>query len=122
MITVHVSGLSRLYTVTRTAGSASWKFADKSKKADAISNPLPHGIFVIDSKSGFHWKANKHMLATSLEPTLPDTHSLFIVTGTKGAKVFTDITGDRIGKADWGHKSGTVRNVQILEKMSTSYT
>jgi len=70
---------------------------------------------VLDSKTGLQRKANRNRLAASLEPGA-EAHSIWITAGTKGVRCVSDITGERIGKAEWGNKVGSVQSVKVIER------
>ena len=84
---------------------------------ETLPSPIPHGSFVLDAKTGIPWRADRNRLGISLqEGTATDTHVLWISAGGKGVRCVADVTGEKIGKADWGHKLGAVRNVQVVER------
>lgn len=103
-------------TIIRDANS-SWKIDADTKKTETVSNPLPGGCFVIESKKGAPIRATKEQLAQTLSTTPPETHRIVVTAGTKGARCFADITGTRIAKTEWGNKIGNVQSAQIVEKM-----
>lgn len=121
MIAVRESGLSQVFTLSRPAGSGAWIVDGDPMEADGVVSPFAQGNFVLDSKSGFYWKADGSRLAASHQPTPAGVHGIWIIAGAKGVRSVADITGDRIGKADWGTKVGTVQNVQIVEKSGKSF-
>jgi syntaxin-binding protein 5 len=122
LIAVHISGLLQIFTLSRHPGSTSWIFDEDPVTTETVANPLPQGIFILDSKSGAQWKADRGRLGASLHPTaVQNTHGICVTTGAKGARSVVDITGERIGKTDWGSKGGIVQNVQIVEKNSKSH-
>lgn len=44
--------------------------------------------------------------------------SFWVTAGAKGVKCVVDITGERIGRADWPSKAGRIENVVIVRKNS----
>ncbi|KAJ7170200.1 WD40 containing snare-dependent exocytosis protein [Mycena filopes] len=119
LIVGHVSGAAEVMTIIRDTNSPAWRIDSDVKKIEAVSHPLPQGTFILDSKKGSSLRATKEQLAQSLHPTPAETHCMLVTAGVKGARCVADITGSRIGKTDWGNKTGTVRSVQIVEKMGS---
>ncbi|KAJ6483896.1 WD40 containing snare-dependent exocytosis protein [Mycena vulgaris] len=110
------SGVTEVLTVIRD--TSSWRVDAEVKKVETVANPISGGTFILDSK-GLPIRATKEQLAQSFHPTPPETHCILVTAGLKGARSFGDITGARIAKTDWGNKAGTVRSVQIVEKMGS---
>ncbi|KAJ7492344.1 WD40 containing snare-dependent exocytosis protein [Mycena latifolia] len=119
LIVGYTSGTTEILTVIRDSNTASWRIDGEIKKVETVANPLPGGTFLLDPKKGLPIRATKEQLAQSFHSTPPDTHCILVTAGTKGARSFGDITGARIGKTDWGNKTGTVCSVQIVEKMGS---
>ncbi|KAJ7675329.1 lethal giant larvae like, C-terminal-domain-containing protein [Mycena rosella] len=119
LIVGYVSGAAEILTVIRDTNSPSRRIDGEIKKVETVANPLPGGTFILDTKKGLPIRATKEQLAQSFHPTPPETHCMMVMAGTKGARSFADITGPRIAKTDWGNKTGTVRSVQIVEKMGS---
>lgn len=72
---------------------------------------------MLDANTGAPMKANRSGLAASLQSSSGDNvHCLWVTTGAKGVRCILDITGERVGKADWGSKVGGVESVQVIEK------
>jgi len=72
---------------------------------------------VLDANTGVPIKADRSRLAASLQPSDRNhPHCLWVSVGSKGIRCIADITGDRVGKADWNNKVGGIENVQIVEK------
>ncbi|KAJ7651666.1 WD40 containing snare-dependent exocytosis protein [Mycena polygramma] len=119
LIVGYISGAGETLTVLRDANSTSWRIDSEIKKVDTVANPLAGGTFILDSKSGVPVQATREGLTKSLHPTPAETHCILVTAGSKGAKSFSDLTGARIGKVDWGNKTGAVCSVQIIEKMGS---
>jgi hypothetical protein len=84
----------------------------------AISSPLPEGTFVINSKNGAFCKADRLRFADILHFHDQEDDSVILVTsGTKGVRSYVNITGERVGKAEWSTKFGDVIGVQIVEQL-----
>ncbi|KAJ7103251.1 WD40 containing snare-dependent exocytosis protein [Mycena belliarum] len=119
LIVGYTSGLTEILTVIRETNSPGWRIDADIKKIETVAHPLVGGTFILDPKKGLPLRATKELLAQSFHPTPPETHCILITAGAKGARSFSDITGPRIGKTDWGNKTGTVQSVQIVEKMGS---
>ncbi|KAJ6503249.1 WD40 containing snare-dependent exocytosis protein [Mycena vitilis] len=119
LIVGYASDATEILTVLRDANSTSWRIDSEIKKVDTVANPLAEGTFVLDWKSGVPIHATREGLTKSMHPTPAETHCILVTAGSKGAKSFSDLTGARIGKVDWGNKTGTVCSVQIIEKMGS---
>lgn len=112
------SGDSEVFTLVPSGNPASWKVSGEPITIKGIWDPI-YSV-VIDSKTGALKKPNPARLAASLRPTPKDnSHSFFLVVGKKGARCFTDIDGDRIGKAEWRHKAGVTQVAQLVEHMGS---
>jgi len=119
LIVGHTSGVAEILTVVREMNSALWRVDAEIKTVETVSHPLAGGTFVLDAKKGLPIRASKEQLSQSLHPTPPDTHCILVTAGAKGARCFSDLTGSRISKTEWGNKTGTVCSVQIVEKMGS---
>ncbi|KAJ7161293.1 WD40 containing snare-dependent exocytosis protein [Mycena crocata] len=119
LVIAYTSGISEVLTILRDTNSSSWHVDAEIKKAETVAYPLAGGTFIVDSKSGVFLRAFKENLAQSFHPTPAETHCILVATGVKGAKCFADINGTRLGKTDWGNKTGSVRSTQIVEKMGS---
>lgn len=93
----------------------------------SVADPLAGGTFVLDKKTGAQWKADRTRFAATfkggMSPVVTATggsasnECVLLVVGAKGAKTTANITGDKIGKADWGSRAGNVQSVQVIEHM-----
>jgi syntaxin-binding protein 5 len=120
LITLRASGVCHIYTITQATGHTSWSCGGPIE-AEGVSRPLSQGSFVLDSKSGEKWKANRARLASSMRPAGAATsHAILVSCGAKGARCYAHLNGERISKVDWGSKLGVVQTVEILEKLGTS--
>jgi syntaxin-binding protein 5 len=119
LIAVHRSGATETYSLTRPSESTSWVIEKEAVKTHTVEDPLPGGSFVVDRKSGDKRIADRAMLETCLQSStaVAGLPSVLIVSGTKKVKCFADITGERVGKAEWDSKCGTVSCVEIIERM-----
>ncbi|KAH7930914.1 hypothetical protein BV22DRAFT_999529 [Leucogyrophana mollusca] len=117
LIATRASGPTKVYKMTRVPGSSSWNIDKDSVSTETLADTLPSGSFVIDSHSGDSLVANKTRFAASLQPTSSQTgHCIWVTASTRGARCVVDITGERIGKADWSSRKYTVERAQIIEK------
>lgn len=114
------SGLAQIINLGRSSGSTSWVIDGDILETETLPSPIPCGSFVIDANNGGPLKADRRGLGAALRAP-SDTHSqsLWITTGAKGVRSIVNITGERVGKADWGTKAGVVESVQIVEKNGT---
>lgn len=112
------SGDAELVTLQTTKGSGSpWGVAGEIIDFRGVSDPLPEGSFVLDSKTGKNRGATGSLFALSYHGELCPSPSIFITVGHKGARSYADITGERIGKADWGIRGGNAVAAQIVGRM-----
>ncbi|KAI0081067.1 hypothetical protein K474DRAFT_1656898 [Panus rudis PR-1116 ss-1] len=117
LIATRDSGATSIYTVYRTA-EGSWAVKDMPAKTDAVPHPLPNSSIVIDSKTGYRCSANRNGLSSVLAPPpdIDQKKTLWINAGSKGVRCVVDITGEKIGKADWGSKLGKVERIEVVQK------
>lgn len=95
---------------------------DNPIEAETLPSPIPNGSFVIDANTGAPVTANRSRLAASLRNSDGhDVQYVWVTSGAKGVRCFANITGERIGKADWSAKVGAVESVQIVEKNGKSF-
>lgn len=86
------------------------------KKFEAAPDPLPGSGFVMKLKTGTRCVANRSMLNSIQDHE--NSQVIFVSAGTKSVRCILDVTGDRIGKADWA-TNGTVQSVQVVERLGT---
>jgi len=121
LIASHASGYTQIFNLSRPSGSPSWKLDGEPVETDTLAHPVLHGSFILDANTGGPIKADRSHLAASLQASdRNNTPCLWITAGAKGVRCIADITGERVGKADWSNKVGAVESVQIIEK-SGSY-
>jgi syntaxin-binding protein 5 len=122
LIAVHASGLTEVFRVNRSSGSGSWVIDGECTKTHTVQHPIPGGTFVVDSKTGVKRNADGARLKLALQssPTTLDAHGILIVTGANGAKCIRNVTGERLGKTDWGNKMGIVRSAEVVGTMGAS--
>ncbi|KAK1234875.1 Lethal(2) giant larvae sro7 [Marasmius sp. AFHP31] len=113
LIAVKTSGDSFLFSLEQSAADSSWSVSGEPVKIDTPSQPVPGGLFVIDAKTGRSCLANRRGLHSS------EGHVLLVAAGAKGVRCYIDVTGDRLGKAEWSIKAGQVLCTQIVEKLGS---
>lgn len=114
------SGLTQIINLGRSSGSSSWTIDGEVLETETIPSPISRGSFVIDANNGAPLKANqKGLVATLRAPSDSRSQCLWIIAGAKGVRSIVNITGERVGKADWNTKAGAVESVQIVEKNGT---
>lgn len=118
LIAIHTSGKGRVFSIARSANNPPvWAVEADPTPMEGIQNPLHNGTFVIDSKKGAMLDADREQLLAFLQnPPAIGSHSIFVVAGSKGARSFFSMNGERIGRAEWGNKVGVILTVQIVEQ------
>lgn len=107
-----------IISFTQVSDTAAWSIFGDVINTEAIPNPLQHGNFVIDEKTGKILPADRGRIFLSQNTSNSESRSIFVTTGTKGARTYAEINGQRIAKVDWGSsKMGNVQRTQIVEKM-----
>lgn len=116
---MQTSGNMEIYTITHSRSG--FAVEDPILSSRVISDPLRDGTFVISSKSGTLCKADRSRFADVLHFSNQESEPVVLVTaGAKGVRSFANITGERVGKADWSSKHGEVIRVQIVERLGKS--
>ncbi|KAJ6520108.1 WD40 containing snare-dependent exocytosis protein [Mycena sanguinolenta] len=118
LIVGHVSGTTEILTLLRDENSPSWRFDSDTKKVETVAQPLARGTFIL-TETGLPIRATREQLSQSLHSTPSDTQCILVAAGAKGVRSFSDITGTRFAKTEWGNKTGNVCSVQIVEKMGS---
>ncbi|KAF8899078.1 lethal giant larvae like, C-terminal-domain-containing protein [Infundibulicybe gibba] len=102
-------------TISRL-GNGQWDIAGDPAIAEAAADPLPYGGFVLDSKTGVEMKADRSRMSGLGHGTTGNV--IYVTAGAKGARCFLNITGERVGRVEWG-KVGGVCGVQVVERMGS---
>lgn len=110
---VYISGLTNVFTLARRSGST-WAVDPQPAKTETIENILPQANYVLDIKTGAQRKANRNRLAAAHPGA--EGRSIWVTASTKGVRCISDVTGERIGKAEWGSKVGHVQSVEVIER------
>lgn len=115
LIATRASGDTTIFTIERSQ-SGVWEVRENPETTEGFSNPIPGGSVVIDIK-GNKYKADRNGLAAALAGgEVERKRSIWINAGAKGVKCVGDITGDRLGKVEWGSKVGKVEQIAIVQK------
>ena len=114
------SGSLEVVTLTPTGYPAVWSVDKEPTLSDGVSDPLDNGTFVLDSKTGNRRNATGAMLATSFNSQTAESPVLCVTVGEKGARVYVNISGERIAKVDWGIRAGNAISAQIVGRMGGS--
>lgn len=105
-----------VYTVSHSR--AGFTVEDPITVNKVTIDPLREGTFVINSKNGSICKADKSHFAEIVHFGGGESQSvIFITAGAKSVRSYSNITGERVGKADWNSKYGKVIAVQIVERL-----
>jgi hypothetical protein len=118
LIAVYQSGHAEIYTLAHSGNPVSWSIVNEPVSCKAMTDPLPGGTFVVDTR-GVAVVANRVRLAASFRgvPTTEIPQCLMITVGAKGARCNLNIDGEKVAKIEWGSKVGLVQSVQIVENM-----
>ena len=107
-----------IISFTQVSDTAAWSIFGDMINIEAIPNPLQHGNFVLDEKTGMILRADRDRIFLSQNASNAESRSIFVTTGTKGARTYAEINGQRIAKVDWSSsKMGNVQRTQIVERM-----
>ena len=49
-----------------------------------------------------------------------DKKYVWVAVGSKGVRCTLNVNGERIAKAEWGSKVGTIQRAEVVEKTGTS--
>ena len=116
LIAIRFSGNEDVYTISQS--HEGFKFEGPVTFNKVVPNPLPNGTFVVDAKTGASCKADRQRFMDMLHFHEKEVGPVVLVAaGMKGVRSFLNITGERIGKAEWSAKSGSVVDVQIVERL-----
>ena len=113
------SGLAQIINLGRSSGSSSWVIDGEALETEILPSPIPRGSFVIDANNGAPLKADRRGLNATFRTVDNHSQCLWITASAKGVRSIVNITGERVGKADWSTKAGSVENVQIVERNGT---
>ncbi|KAI0361067.1 hypothetical protein OH77DRAFT_1417267 [Trametes cingulata] len=112
------SGATSIYTLAHSAPST-WTVTQPPVATESPARPIPGGTFVLDAKTGAKCGGDRKGLAAVLqtdEAPDPSRKFVFVAAGAKGIRCTLNVNGERIAKAEWGAKVGTVQHVEVVEK------
>lgn len=117
LIAVRASSATTIHTVLRSQNGA-WTVKTHPEKTEAASHPFPGGSIVINT-TGYSCNADRNGLSVALTPpTNPSEvkRSIWVTAGSKGVRCVADITGEKLGRTEWGSKVGKVEQVEVVRK------
>ena len=113
------SGHTSIYTLEYAVPST-WKVLPNPVIVDGSAHPVPGSSFVLDAKRGTRCRADRNGLASALQPGeggAAERQYVWVSAGAKGVRSMLNVNGERIAKADWGSKVGTVLHVEIVGRL-----
>lgn len=124
LLAVYNSGSAHVYTIDRPNVSSNFAVLPNHETTEGVPSPFPDqdSSVVLDSKTGLRYKADSHGLMTAMNPDnitgagRSERHYVWVVAGEKGARATLDLTGERLGRVEWGNKAGSVIKVRIVER------
>ncbi|KAG5647699.1 hypothetical protein DXG03_008422 [Asterophora parasitica] len=123
LIAARASGQYQVYTLVQTDSSTQpWTCKGSLSAEGGPTHTLPRGAFVIDSKTGVSVNANRSRLAqagSDYDFARQKKPPVLVLVGTKGARCFASINGERIGRVEWGSKAGAIQGVQIVDRLGS---
>ncbi|KAK2461424.1 hypothetical protein APHAL10511_005887 [Amanita phalloides] len=120
LLAIHLSGHLEIISFMQDMETEPWDVVDDTVSAEAVANPLQHGSFVLDEKTGSIISTDRERMFLMQRASSSETRSIFVTTGSKGARVYAEVTGQRIAKTDWtSSKTGNIQSTQIVEKMGS---
>lgn len=122
LVAAHDSGVAHIFTLGRVGDGASWALEGEPIKIEVSPHALRNGTTVLNAKTGHQCRTERDRFAAAMRATPSGEHVILVTAGAKGARCHYDITGDRMGKVDWGSSVGAVENVQVIEKLGTRPT
>ncbi|KAF9015685.1 WD40 containing snare-dependent exocytosis protein [Cyathus striatus] len=118
LVAAKASGIIEIYNLLHRNDINTWEISGEPLESKGIADPLHHGCYVIDAKTGASCNANKAKFAVSLrKDELQATDCILVLIGLKGARTYANINGERVGKAEWGHKFGITKGSRIIERL-----
>lgn len=116
------SGATTIYPLSRSADGV-WAASTQRETTEGVSHAIRDASFVIGTKLGAPSRADRAGLAEVIHSSAEDAvkgASFWVTAGAKGVKCVVDITGERIGRADWPSKAGRIENVVIVRKNTST--
>jgi len=114
------NGSTSIFTVNQVHGN--WTADDTTtKKVEGIDQPLPRGLFVFESGTGYNCLATNYNMrrglnsvAHSTEASKDGAHCFWLSAGRKGCRCVVNFSGSKVAKVDWGRG----KNVECVEVVS----
>ncbi|KLO20106.1 hypothetical protein SCHPADRAFT_898161 [Schizopora paradoxa] len=114
------NGTTHIFTANQVSGK--WTIDDaETKKAEGVDQPLPRGLYVFESGTGYGCLATTYNMRRGLGSAAPSTeaskegaHCFWLSVGRKGCRCVVNFAGSRVAKVDWGRG----RNVECVEVVS----
>ncbi|EKM61629.1 uncharacterized protein PHACADRAFT_169080 [Phanerochaete carnosa HHB-10118-sp] len=122
LLATRESGTTAIYTLSRTP-SGIWSVGADHATTEGISHAIPGASFVLDIKTGAARTADKIGLVSVMHADAGDAQkgtAIWVVAGAKSVKSVLDITGERLGRAEWPSKAGKVESVVVVRKNTAS--
>ncbi|KAG2022890.1 hypothetical protein CC2G_000608 [Coprinopsis cinerea AmutBmut pab1-1] len=122
LLVSRAAGSVEIYALLLNGNPAVWTIAEDSVTTKGVSDPLPGGSFVLDSKTGNPRGASRGLFAAAVRLAGGDdaiVPSLFVTVGSRGARVYSNVDGERLGRAEWSSKYGTAVVAQVVERMAS---
>ncbi|PFH52244.1 hypothetical protein AMATHDRAFT_140320 [Amanita thiersii Skay4041] len=119
LLMIFHSGRIEILTFIQDETAMKWALTGETTVTEGISDPLYHGTFILDSRTGAALTPDRESLCIGHDTLGSGAHCLLVSTGNKGAKVSADITGQRIARIDWNSKAGFVQVTQIIERIGS---
>jgi len=125
LIVSRESGAGEIYSLFQSKGSVPWGVGEEPLHFKSVPSPIEGGLFVIDSKTGKPLTAERSKLPSVYsglqvpEISTGQTACLLISVGLKGARMFSNLIGDRVSKVDWNHRESSAQVAQVVERMGS---
>ncbi|KAI0639923.1 lethal giant larvae like, C-terminal-domain-containing protein [Trametes polyzona] len=116
------SGTTSVYALAHNAPST-WTVVQPPLTIDTPARPIPGGYFVLDARTGAKCRGDRKGLATVLqtdEVVATEQKFIFVAAGAKAVRCTLNVNGERIAKAEWGSKVGTVQHVEVVERADSA--
>ena len=126
LIATAASGQTSIYTLEHKAPST-WTVAQPPATVEGSARPVSGGSIVLDAKSGARRPANRAGLASVLQKDEllgadPALKSIWVSVGAKSVRTLLNVNGERIAKAEWGSKAGTVEHVEVVRRLGEPFS
>jgi syntaxin-binding protein 5 len=117
LLASRASGTLDIYTLGISGSSRTWSVVGESS-TKGVADPVKGGMFILEDKTGKHRGSQRNLFAQALRCNEePSTPSIFVTVGTAGARSYSNIDGERLGKAEWGSKQGAAISAQVVERL-----